>query len=180
MHCAILLCFPEGDKLVPPRRQALMLATSGGDILPLALAALERRKVALARLLARAGYGVQLNEHLEAEGPLVFEHACRMGLEGIVSKRKTSWYQSGRSRQGAGSDAVGRRGLATIMAVKRQQETFEPMTLGHPLPRVPRSARLTASLDGATTAPLRATGCQTRRPCGSARGWSHPLPDDRY
>ena len=59
---------------------------------------LERRKAALARLLARAGQGVQLNEHLEAEGPLVFEHACRMGLEGIVSKRKASWYSSGRSR----------------------------------------------------------------------------------
>jgi bifunctional non-homologous end joining protein LigD len=59
---------------------------------------LERRKAALERLLARAGSGVQLNEHLEAEGPLVFEHACRMGLEGIVSKRKGSWYSSGRSR----------------------------------------------------------------------------------
>jgi bifunctional non-homologous end joining protein LigD len=59
---------------------------------------LERRKATLARLLARAGHGVQLNEHLEAEGPLVFEHACRMGLEGIVSKRKGSWYSSGRSR----------------------------------------------------------------------------------
>ena len=52
----------------------------------------------LARLLARAGHGVQLNEHLEAKGPVVFEHACRMGLEGIVSKRKGSHYQSGRSR----------------------------------------------------------------------------------
>ena len=49
---------------------------------------LEWRKAALERLLARAGSGVQLNEHLEAEGPLVFEHACRMGLEGIVSKRR--------------------------------------------------------------------------------------------
>jgi bifunctional non-homologous end joining protein LigD len=59
---------------------------------------LEWRKATLARLLARAGHGVRLNEHLEAEGPLVFDHACRMGLEGIVSKRKGSWYQSGRSR----------------------------------------------------------------------------------
>ena len=59
---------------------------------------LEWRKAALERLLARAGYGVRLNEHLEAEGPLVFEHACRMGLEGIVSKRKGSWYNSVRSR----------------------------------------------------------------------------------
>jgi bifunctional non-homologous end joining protein LigD len=60
---------------------------------------LERRKTTLGRLLAHAGHGVQLNEHLEAEGPLIFEHACRMGLEGIVSKRKASWYQSGRSRE---------------------------------------------------------------------------------
>jgi bifunctional non-homologous end joining protein LigD len=59
---------------------------------------LERRKAALARLLARVRHGVQLNEHLEAEGPLVFDHACRMGLEGIVSKRKGSTYRSGRSQ----------------------------------------------------------------------------------
>jgi bifunctional non-homologous end joining protein LigD len=28
---------------------------------------------------------------------LVFRHACKMGLEGIVSKRKDSPYRSGRS-----------------------------------------------------------------------------------
>jgi hypothetical protein len=32
----------------------------------------------------------RLNEHIEADGPTVFAHACKMGLEGIVSKRKTS------------------------------------------------------------------------------------------
>jgi len=59
---------------------------------------LEKRKATLARLLARAGFGVRLNEHLEhANGVHVFEHACRMGLEGIVSKRKGSPYRSGRS-----------------------------------------------------------------------------------
>jgi ATP-dependent DNA ligase len=37
--------------------------------------------------------------HLDAEGdgPTVFAHACKMGLEGIVSKRKDSPYRSGRS-----------------------------------------------------------------------------------
>jgi ATP-dependent DNA ligase len=30
-----------------------------------------------------------------AEGPTVFAHACKMGLEGIVSKRKDSPYRSG-------------------------------------------------------------------------------------
>ena len=48
---------------------------------------LEWRKAALERLLACAGSGVRLNEHLEAEGPIVFEHACRMGLEGIARAR---------------------------------------------------------------------------------------------
>jgi ATP-dependent DNA ligase len=31
------------------------------------------------------------SEHLdEKDGPLVFAHACKMGLEGIVSKRRDS------------------------------------------------------------------------------------------
>jgi len=46
------------------------------------------RKATLASLLARAAPGLRLNEHIEADGPDVFHHACMMGLEGIVSKRK--------------------------------------------------------------------------------------------
>ena len=42
--------------------------------------------------------GIRFNEHLEFDdGEAVFRHACRMGLEGIVSKRKDSTYRSGRS-----------------------------------------------------------------------------------
>jgi ATP-dependent DNA ligase len=42
--------------------------------------------------------GVRLNEHLEhPEAAIVFAHACKMGLEGIVSKRLGSRYRSGRS-----------------------------------------------------------------------------------
>ena len=60
---------------------------------------LEARKDALATLLIRAAPGVRLNEHMEEEdGPLVFHHACKLGLEGIVSKHKGSRYHSGRSR----------------------------------------------------------------------------------
>jgi hypothetical protein len=33
---------------------------------------------------------ILLNEHFEHDGPIVFAHACRLGLEGIVSKRKDS------------------------------------------------------------------------------------------
>ena len=40
----------------------------------------------------------RFNEHLEFDdSEAVFNHACRMGLEGIVSKRKDSPYRSGRS-----------------------------------------------------------------------------------
>jgi bifunctional non-homologous end joining protein LigD len=34
---------------------------------------------------------------MEGDGPTVFAHACKLGLEGIVSKRKDSPYRSGRS-----------------------------------------------------------------------------------
>jgi bifunctional non-homologous end joining protein LigD len=59
---------------------------------------LERRKVALARLLARDKVGLQVNDHLAAAGDVVFRHACQLGLEGIVSKRLGSRYVSGRTR----------------------------------------------------------------------------------
>jgi bifunctional non-homologous end joining protein LigD len=56
------------------------------------------RKATLAALLARAAPGLRLNEHMEEEDrPLVFHHACKLGLEGIVSKRKDSRDRSGRS-----------------------------------------------------------------------------------
>ena len=58
---------------------------------------LEGRKERLAMILAKAGSGIRFNEHLEGDGETVFHHACKLGLEGIVSKRKDSPYRSGRS-----------------------------------------------------------------------------------
>jgi ATP-dependent DNA ligase len=58
---------------------------------------IEIRKAGLARLLRNAKPGLQLSEHIEHEAAIVFEHACKLGLEGIVSKRRGSRYQSGRS-----------------------------------------------------------------------------------
>ena len=58
---------------------------------------LEVRKATLASVLAKAGPGIRFNEHIEGDGPTVFAHACKMGLEGIVSKRRVSPYRSGRS-----------------------------------------------------------------------------------
>jgi bifunctional non-homologous end joining protein LigD len=41
-------------------------------------------------ILAKAGAGIRFNEHMEGDGETVFRHACKLGLEGIVSKRKDS------------------------------------------------------------------------------------------
>jgi bifunctional non-homologous end joining protein LigD len=57
----------------------------------------ERRKV-LDRLLRQASDGIRLSEYLDsADGNTVFYHACRLGLEGIVAKRRDRPYRSGRS-----------------------------------------------------------------------------------
>jgi bifunctional non-homologous end joining protein LigD len=59
---------------------------------------IEVRKATLASILRKARHGVRLNEHLEhPDGIAVFQHARKMGLEGIVSKRLGSRYRSGRS-----------------------------------------------------------------------------------
>jgi bifunctional non-homologous end joining protein LigD len=58
---------------------------------------IETRKATLASLLRGSLPGLRLNEHLTHPGDLVFQHACKMALEGIVSKRLGSRYRSGRS-----------------------------------------------------------------------------------
>jgi bifunctional non-homologous end joining protein LigD len=50
---------------------------------------LEVRKATLASTLAKAGAGIRFNEHMEGDGPIVFAHAYKLGLEGIVSKERT-------------------------------------------------------------------------------------------
>jgi bifunctional non-homologous end joining protein LigD len=56
------------------------------------------RKAALARLLRDAKVGILLNEHIAEDGPTVFAHACRLGAEGIVSRKVDAAYQSGPCR----------------------------------------------------------------------------------
>jgi bifunctional non-homologous end joining protein LigD len=59
---------------------------------------IEQRKAMLAKLLRKASVRLQLSEHIEEPGDIVFRHACKLGFEGIVSKRLGSPYVSGRSR----------------------------------------------------------------------------------
>ena len=57
---------------------------------------LSERKAALAKLLRKAKPGIRYSEHLTGEGRNIFEHACKLGLEGIVSKRITAPYRCGK------------------------------------------------------------------------------------
>src|SRR5262245_57045439 len=71
-----------------------LLEIDGQD---LRLEPLMKRRQVLARLIRKSRSGLVLNAQFEQDGPLVFEHACLLGCEGIVSKRKDSRYRSGRS-----------------------------------------------------------------------------------
>jgi bifunctional non-homologous end joining protein LigD len=57
------------------------------------------RFIALARRRYRhRADSITYSEHIEDAGLTVFEHACRMGLEGIVSKLLDAPYRSGPSK----------------------------------------------------------------------------------
>jgi ATP-dependent DNA ligase len=63
----------------------------------LRLTPLEQRKGKLEKLLARSN-GIQFSEHLAGDGATIFANACKLGLEGIVSKRRDLPYHSGRCK----------------------------------------------------------------------------------
>ena len=71
-----------------------LLELDGKD---LRLAAIEQRKETLGRLLQRSHHGIVLNAHYEEDGAVIYKHACKLGCEGIVSKRLGSTYRSGRA-----------------------------------------------------------------------------------
>ena len=61
---------------------------------------LEMRKRTLAVVLrVKMRAGIQFNDHCDdLPAEVVFRHACKLGFEGILSKRLGSPYRSGRSR----------------------------------------------------------------------------------
>lgn len=62
-------------------------------------AALVDRKSALKALIDGAGPVLAYSEHFEEEGEIILRHACRLSLEGVVSKVRSSKYPSGRSKE---------------------------------------------------------------------------------
>jgi bifunctional non-homologous end joining protein LigD len=72
-----------------------LLFLDGCDVRPLPLV---ERKARLARVLKGRRGRLRYSEHFDDPGPRVYERACRQGLEGIVSKRKSAPYSSGRGQ----------------------------------------------------------------------------------
>jgi bifunctional non-homologous end joining protein LigD len=58
---------------------------------------IEVRKRTLQSLLRGAHSSIVLNRHFDGDGAIVYREACRLGCEGIVSKRLGSPYRSGRT-----------------------------------------------------------------------------------
>jgi bifunctional non-homologous end joining protein LigD len=59
---------------------------------------LSQRKQVLAQVVAEGEPLLRLSQHLEEDGAVVFRHAKRLGLEGIVSKVRDAPYRSGRNK----------------------------------------------------------------------------------
>jgi bifunctional non-homologous end joining protein LigD len=72
-----------------------LLYLDGAD---LRSAPLEKRKAALEKLLKRVPKNgpIRLSESIEAKGSELHANACRLGLEGIISKLRDAPYRSGR------------------------------------------------------------------------------------
>ena len=71
-----------------------LLEVNGEDIRP---ELIEDRKRRLTGLLRLPHDGIALNEHFSGDGAVIYNHACALGCEGIVSKRLGSPYRAGRS-----------------------------------------------------------------------------------
>jgi bifunctional non-homologous end joining protein LigD len=71
-------------------------------------AALLDRKALLQRIVGAlpATAPIRFSEHLEEDGPRILEHTCRLGLEGIVSKRTDLPYHPGRGEHWLKSKCV--------------------------------------------------------------------------
>ena len=72
-----------------------LLMLGGEDLRHLPFA---KRKAALRKLLKADRGGIQYVEHAEGHGDRLFDAACKVGLEGIVSKKLDAPYRSGKSK----------------------------------------------------------------------------------
>jgi bifunctional non-homologous end joining protein LigD len=72
-------------------------------------APLVERKEALQAIITSGPDIVRYSEHFEADGETILRHACRLSLEGLVSKLRDAPYRSGRSKSWIKSKCTARQ-----------------------------------------------------------------------
>jgi bifunctional non-homologous end joining protein LigD len=82
-----------------------------GEGFDLSKAALIDRKNLVRQILAGlpGNLPITFSDHMETDGPTMLEHACRLGLEGIISKRKDLAYRAGRGDHWLKSKCIDRQ-----------------------------------------------------------------------
>jgi bifunctional non-homologous end joining protein LigD len=90
---------------------------------------LHSRKAALAGLLKAEGNDgvIRYTDNFDESGPMILRHACEMGLEGIISKRRDATYRSGRSDNFIKSKC---RGGQEVIVVGYSSSTALPKAIG--------------------------------------------------
>jgi bifunctional non-homologous end joining protein LigD len=91
-----------------------LIEVDGTDLLR---SPIEQRKDRLAALLRQRHPGIALNETYRGDGAVIYQNACALGCEGIVSKRLGSAYRMGRT------DAWIKIKNPAAPAVQRERET---------------------------------------------------------
>jgi bifunctional non-homologous end joining protein LigD len=83
------------------------------------------RKALLEKIIAQRARGLPLrfSEHLAQDGPVMFEHACRLGLEGIVSKRADLPYRPGRGDHWLKTKSILRQEFVIVGYIPSTAET---------------------------------------------------------
>ncbi|MEI8153943.1 MAG: DNA ligase D [Hyphomicrobiales bacterium] len=108
-----------------------LMHLDGVDMRPLPLT---NRKEVLARLLKRKPKtaAIRLSESIDESGSVLLKHACRMHLEGIVSKRGDAPYRSGRGHDWIKTKCIDRQEfvIAGFVPVSNDARAVGALVLG--------------------------------------------------
>lgn len=106
-----------------------LLHLDGRDLRPLPLV---QRKSLLETLLAQADGPLRYSSHFSDSGAMVLRHACRLGLEGILSKKSNSPYREGRNKDWIKSKCSARQEfvIGGYMPSTAQENAIGSLVLG--------------------------------------------------
>jgi bifunctional non-homologous end joining protein LigD len=141
-----------------------LLYLNGRDLRKLPLV---QRKAELRKIIASTD--IQFSESFEIEGLEMFAHACKVGLEGVVSKVRDSFYVSGRGNNWV-KKACAQRETLTIAGFALDGTKWDGLYVGRRNGRRPRlrrqgRSRLRQGFDGGASTAARAAGSEDTAIC---------------